>query len=134
MIPDSELIITACDALRGFANAYLDVLADDVSQAEREDLSRAADLIDKALMSSRRLRAEAFFTASSARTAHGDRHDLPLFGPGWSTGRRTAGVWRPAADLRGSRRSIPHTAGGRLWRDVPSALLSATLAEDASGP
>jgi hypothetical protein len=49
----AELIITGCDALlsalRGFANAYLDVLADDVSQAEREHLSRAADLIDKAL-------------------------------------------------------------------------------------
>jgi hypothetical protein len=45
----AELIITRCDALRDFANAYLDVLADDLSQAEREHLSRAADLIDKAL-------------------------------------------------------------------------------------
>jgi hypothetical protein len=45
----AELIITACDTLLGFANAYLDVLADDVSQAEREHLSRAADLIEKAL-------------------------------------------------------------------------------------
>jgi hypothetical protein len=45
----AERLLASAGAIRSFASAYLDVLDDDVSDAERTKLAAAADLCDRVL-------------------------------------------------------------------------------------